>query len=358
MINQEAGGGATVFAKEVARLLEEWGDEAKYFPPQGGQSREELLQALEEFQPHILHLHCFYNSYPYAILGELAAKYPAVFTLHDCFPLNQIHTHCWNCERSNWCFPCPIVGLRRKIRVFKDRIIKKRLHRRIQIVLVTPSRWLMEKVKRTEMGRFPIHCIYYGIDLDRFRKREGSRTGLNLPEEAPILLYVGSMYAPGDFRKGLPFLLQAMEDIRKRVPGVILLIVGQVFGIGEEKGIRVFGRLEEGKMPDFFSAADLYVNPTLAETGGITNIEAAACSIAVVSTTSTSVPEYVEHGKTGLLVPPGDPVGLAGAVVKLLQNPSLRRDMGERARKMAEERFNSVDQVKRYREVFLGVLEK
>jgi glycosyltransferase involved in cell wall biosynthesis len=69
-------------------------------------------------------------------------------------------------------------------------------------------------------------------------------------------------------------------------------------------------------------------------------IEAAACGLPVVATPVGGTPEVVEHGRTGLLVPPGDVDGLAVAVVELLSSPARRAAFGTAARAVAEERFD------------------
>jgi glycosyltransferase involved in cell wall biosynthesis len=349
VVNQEAEGGATVIAKSLAALLEQGGDQVLYLGPPWKQTTESLLATLEEFAPDVVHLHCFFNAYPYSALEPLGRRHRVVFTVHDLFPTQQLFTACWTCRRYNWCLPCPEVGWRRKLEVFRGRLSKRRSNERFGARLVVPSRWLEERIARTELGRLPIRHIPYGIDVGAFARREGGRERLGIPPTGRVLLFAGNMYSPQDHRKGLPDLLAAMAEIRAAVPEVRLVVAGQVYEIDVSSDVLVLGSLGLERMPDVFSAADVFVNPTRGETGGITNMEAAACGVPVVSTGVTAVPEYVEHGRTGLLVPIGDRAALVRAMTSILCDPERARSVGREGKRLARECFDVCAMVGRYR---------
>ena len=75
--------------------------------------------------------------------------------------------------------------------------------------------------------------------------------------------------------------------------------------------------------------------------------EAMAEGAPIVATRHAGIPEAVEHGRTGLLVPPGDPRALADALERLLANPELRRDFGAAGRRVALDRFSAIGQSRR-----------
>jgi glycosyltransferase involved in cell wall biosynthesis len=85
--------------------------------------------------------------------------------------------------------------------------------------------------------------------------------------------------------------------------------------------------------------ADLFVMSSITEGLGSTVLDAMAMKLAVVGTNTGGIPESVEHGRTGLLVPPGDARALAGAIARLLHDPDLRTRMGEAGLQRVQQYF-------------------
>jgi glycosyltransferase involved in cell wall biosynthesis len=106
-------------------------------------------------------------------------------------------------------------------------------------------------------------------------------------------------------------------------------------GIGDR--VRFFGHRSD--VPDLMRQLDVLVCPSHVEPFGINLIEGMACAVAVVGTRVGGIPEVIEEGVTGLLVPPKAPQALAEAVGRLLRNPDLRRTMGQAGRQRVLARF-------------------
>jgi glycosyltransferase involved in cell wall biosynthesis len=92
-------------------------------------------------------------------------------------------------------------------------------------------------------------------------------------------------------------------------------------------------------LPDEYRRSDLFVLPTLADNTPVTLMEAMACGVPAVATSVGGVPELVEPGQSGLLVPAGDVAALTSALERLLADPDARRRMGAVGRQVAESRF-------------------
>jgi starch synthase len=104
------------------------------------------------------------------------------------------------------------------------------------------------------------------------------------------------------------------------------------------------GMLAKPEVIQILSHATAFVCPSLYEPLGIVNLEAMACATAVVGSRVGGIPEVVADGRTGLLVPPGDPVALAAAINALVRDRTLAAQLGElgRARAVAEFSWTSV----------------
>ena len=112
------------------------------------------------------------------------------------------------------------------------------------------------------------------------------------------------------------------------------------------------GVLPQGELPRYYGAADVFVLPSRYELFGIVMLEAMACGVPVVATRFGGPAEVIAHGETGFLVDPTDPEELAGAIEALLSNPELRREMGRRTRRAAEERYSWTASARLHRELY------
>jgi colanic acid/amylovoran biosynthesis glycosyltransferase len=104
--------------------------------------------------------------------------------------------------------------------------------------------------------------------------------------------------------------------------------------------VRFAGAAGQDELRPYYADAQLFCLPTFAEGLGVVLIEAMACALPVVSTRVMGVPEVVEDGETGLLVSPGRPDLLAGALARLALAPELREQMGAAGRRRALREFD------------------
>jgi glycosyltransferase involved in cell wall biosynthesis len=199
-----------------------------------------------------------------------------------------------------------------------------------------------------------IRVIRNGIALQRFdpARISGSgaeiREGLGIGPEDPLVL-VPAVLRPG---KGHSILLAAVPLVLERAPRACFALAGggemegELRAIAERMGkaIRFLGHRSD--VPELMTASDLVVLPSLAEALPTVAMEAAAAGRAMVASNVGGVPEVVEDGLTGVLVPPADPRHLADAVSALLMNREGRIAMGLRARKRALEQFGIEAQVR------------
>ena len=141
-------------------------------------------------------------------------------------------------------------------------------------------------------------------------------------------------------KKGLRVLLEAVSILKQRTPSCDcqVLIVGD--GLARE-GLEALGRDlglggsvvfagERRDVPRILPILDLFVLPSLYEGFGIAILEAMAAARPVVATTAGGIAEFVDHGRSGLLVEPGNPIALSDAIRTVLGRPDQGREMGLR----------------------------
>lgn len=175
------------------------------------------------------------------------------------------------------------------------------------------------------------------------------------------LLYAGVLIP----RKGIRELIKAFARIADDVPQVQLRIVGeaanrdyatglhrQVRELGMESRVTISGPLPQAELAVAMARARLLVLPSYSEGLPKVLVEAMLCGTPVLATAVNGIPEIVEDGVSGWLVPPGDVYALADKMVHALQQADLDR-MGERAREFASGYFSAETYVKHYGDLFV-----
>ncbi|TVR52620.1 MAG: glycosyltransferase family 1 protein [Gemmatimonadales bacterium] len=158
--------------------------------------------------------------------------------------------------------------------------------------------------------------------------------------QVPTLLSVARQYP----RKDTATLIRALPMVRRQVPNLRLRVLGggpelpRLQALTAELGLsRVVSF--EGPLPEdevvrqAYFQSHVFCLPSRQEGFGIVFLEAMAAGLPIVAVRAAAVPEVVQHGKTGILVPPGSPDALSAALLRVLGDPELRRRMGEEGRK-------------------------
>ena len=203
--------------------------------------------------------------------------------------------------------------------------------------------------------------IYSGIDVESFRRHAAAdptpvRRSLGLGPGDRVVGLVAKLWEG----KGHRVALEALARIRPEVPEARLLLVGEgplepeLRRRAAELGVAdavVFAGFRT-RIAEITAACDLCILPSFFEGMGRVLLEAGAAGRAVVASRVGGIPDVVEHGVTGLLVPPGDARALARAVRELLCDPERAARMGRAARERIRERFDAGVMARRIVEVY------
>lgn len=285
-------------------------------------------------------------------LVALSQRVPVVLGLSDSWLLTG---HCANplgCSRwERGCGRCPDLTLPPAIRRDATRLNwwrKRRVFRRARVFATCPSRWMLDRTRRSILAPAvrEWRLIPGGVDLDTFSPgpRGVVRQALGLAPDAHVVLFVANLGSTNPF-KNFPAVRRAVEELARRGTArpLELIVVGSA---GPEErvaptvAIRHVGSVRSSdRLAAFYRAADLLVHAAVEEPFGLSVAEAMACGTPVVTAGGGGVLEVVESGRTGLVVPPGDPHALAGALAALLEDPSRRAAMGAAATAAARARL-------------------
>ena len=214
--------------------------------------------------------------------------------------------------------------------------------------VVTCTRYNEAHLARLEgaASNHRLKCIYHGLDVKDYRPDSGASSG------KPVLMAVGQLKE----KKGFTFLLKACRILKDRNYDIECQIVGdgpwrealeaQIRQLSLADTVRLCGALPHQEVVDKYKRATVFVVPSVlgadGDRDGIPNVilEAMAMQLPVVSTCHSGIPEVVEDGVNGMLVPPADASALADALARLLDDPDSRRRFGQRGRQTVVERFD------------------
>ena len=212
--------------------------------------------------------------------------------------------------------------------------------------LIAVSRAIEHKLVDEERWTVPVSLIYNGVDLERYDHQEPCCT---LPEEygmEPGSQIVG-VVARLEPEKGHPTLLEAWPAVLRSCPDTYLLIVGEGSRRdaleAQARELRIAHRVvftgRRDDVPAVTAALDVAVLPSYREAQGLTILEAMALSRPVVASNVGGIPEMIEDGVTGLLVPPHDAEALAAAIVRLLRDHPYADMLARAGHDLVHERF-------------------
>ena len=327
----------------------------------------EIAAALEGTD--LVHSHTWYANLA-GHLGALLHSVPHVVSAHSLEPLRP-----WKAEQlgggyaiSSW--------VERTAYEAADAVIAVSGGMREDILRCYPA-----------IGPERVHVVHNGIDLESWRRPEGEAAerarsvvqALGIDPDRPAVVFVGRITR----QKGLPYLLRAAEHLAPEVQLVLCAGAPDTPELAAEVTERV-ARLQERRsgvvwieqmlpreeLIAVLSHGTVFVCPSVYEPLGIVNLEAMAVGVPVVGTATGGIPEVVEDGRTGLLVPidqvedgtgtPRHPdtfvANLAAALSALAEDPARARTMGEASRRRVEEHFSWLAVAERTREVYQRVL--
>lgn len=286
-----------------------------------------LLKKLDQIKPNIIHCHvindCFLHM---GLFVNYVNRHniKVVWTFHDARVLtgmcpcplytgcNQWKTTCKNCPKENrFLFPeHEVINLSKWVHCYRKNTIGRINH----LTIVTPSKWMASLVKESYLKQNPCIVINNGINHEIFKKAQSDiRTKYGIATNKKILLTVGN---PIGELKGRTYLHRLINELSQEHYVFVMIgcIESDVEKYKQVSNVLAFPRINRDDLVAFYSAADLFVNPTLADNFPTVNLEAQACGCPVLAFDSDGTSETVDPER-GKIVPRKDYDALKQAIL-------------------------------------------
>jgi len=296
-----------------------------------------------------------------ALLAWMRRLEADITHLHFPYPWGEMaHLVCGRSPRTVITYHSDVVRQKNLLRVYGP--LMRRVLAKADRIIATSPNYVQSSSHLSQVAE-KCTVIPLGIDLAPFLKaQEEDVEWLRQRYRPPLLLFVGLLR----YYKGLGYLIQAMKEVNAR-----LVVVGsgpmkqEWQSLATRLGLadKVFfeGRVEDGLLPAYYQACDLFVLPAShrSEAFGVVQVEAMACGKAVVSTELGTGTSFVNvDGETGLVVAPRDPEALAHGINRLLSDDQLRTQMGGKAKLRAAREFSHEVMIDRVLELYHGLLQE
>ena len=219
-------------------------------------------------------------------------------------------------------------------------------------------KWLIQRVLKSadkicstsivmskEIAKFTNKEVFitpFGVDVEKFKPQK--------QESNKKYFTIGTIKSLEE-KYGLEYLIRAFAILKKQLNDKKIKL--EIYGDGSQKeylkklskdfglsgDIKFFGHIPHNFVPEKFQRFDIAVFPSLSESFGVAAIEAQACGVPVVVSNVGGLPEVVNNGKTGFVVPPKDSYIIAKKILYLYENKNIREKMGNTARKFVIENY-------------------
>lgn len=288
-----------------------------------------IKKVIQTVQPDIVHIHSRRGADVFGGLAARLAKVPAVISRRVDNPEPRWVTQ-WK------------YGLYQKVITISDGIREVLLSQGLATSKVETVRSSLAKDATCD------------CDTHKFAQR------FDLPENAFVIGVVAQLIE----RKGHKYLLQALPELLKRHPEIKVIFFGQgkyrseleseIERLDLQETVQFAGFVKD--MPALFGCLDLVVHPALMEGLGVSLLQASQQGVPIVASAVGGIPEAVEDNVNGLLVPPAEMEALQSAILRLMEDDTLRQQFGTNAKQLMKDKFSVTQMVAGNYQVYQEIL--
>ena len=321
-----------------------------------------FLEQLDTVQPDVVHMHNIHGYYlNYPLLFDYLKKkqIPVIWTLHDCWAFTGHCSHFITAKCEKWkkegCHDCSLKKSYPKSFVDNSRrnfeLKKKYFTSLDQVIVVSVSEWLKSNVDQSFLSVYPGKVIYNGVDTTVFQPINNNiKKDLGI-EGKKLLIGVATSW---NNSKGLNDYYQLAKMLPSDYQIVLIgLSTKQIEELPKDI-IGITRTNNQQELVQYYSAADIVLNLSYAETFGLTTVEGFACGTPSIVYNATASPELISD-ETGIIVEPGDIKGVCDAISVMIQRGN--EYYSTNCRKRAVEKFDKIVQFQKYIELYDHLLQ-
>jgi len=328
---------------------------------------DNIPKEIARINPDIIHLHWLCAGFLRVETLPKLTK-PLLWTLHDSWAFTggcHVPFDCLRYRQS--CGKCPVLGSSHEKDLSRSTWQRKeKAWRDLNLTVVAPSRWLAECARSSSLFQnVRVKVIPNGLDTGIFQPgdKEHSRNVLGLPQDRKIILF-GAVWASTDPNKGFHLLMQALQELSQDPSNLTAVVFGSDdFASIPDLGMPVvcLGRIDDDyTLAATYSAADVFVAPSMLENLPNTVMEAMACGTPCVAFHQGGVSDLVEHKASGYLAQAYDISDLAHGIAWTLEDKERHVKLAHRSRQKIKAEFSlemmSDRYISLYRELLANTL--
>lgn len=269
-----------------------------------------FIRRLNKINPDIIHINNLHNCYiniPLLFRYIKSKNISVVWTIHDCWGFTAYcpYFDIMQCEKwKTGCYQCPQY---RKVMSSSPYIdnssimwrLKKQWFSDIKIMqIVSPSRWIADRISESFLKGYTNKVIYNGVDLNTFYPRKKNIKKKLGIEKKYMLLGVAAEWG---YRKGIDVFIKLSEIMDESYQIVLVGVEERVSNSLHPNIISIARTTNQIQLAEIYSSADVFINPTREEVFGLVNIEALACGTPVITFNSGGSPETIDQ-KCGYVI--------------------------------------------------------
>jgi glycosyltransferase involved in cell wall biosynthesis len=322
---------------------------------------DKINYQITQINPEIINLHWINCGY-LNIENITKFKQPIIWTLHDMWAFTGGCHYNGDCQNYiNSCGNCPQLNSNKENDL--SRWVWKRKQRawqNLNLTVITPSHWLAKCAASSSLFKdTKIEIIPNGIDINKYKSIDKSiaRSILGLPQDKQLILF-GAISATSDTRKGFHLLESALKQLSQA--GWENRIELVIFGASQPQDLpkigfksHYLGRLNDDiSLSLVYSAADIFIAPSLQDNLPNTIIESLSCSTPCVAFNIGGIPDIIDHQQNGYLAQPYEIEDLTKGIIWILENKQRWRNLCNNARQTVEQKFTLEIQAKSYLSIY------
>ncbi len=267
-----------------------------------------LIRRLNKIKPDVIHLHNLHNetvNLPMLFSYIKRKNIRVVWTLHDCWAFTGHCTYFQTVKCDKWqtgCENCPSYREYPESKLDNSkkmwRLKKKWFSGVSDLIVVTPSAWLAERVKKSFLAEYPVKVINNGIDLSVFKPTDSNFKQKYKIEDKHIVLGVALDWG---VRKGLDVFAALSKNLSDNYQIVLIGTTKEIDKSLPQNIISINATQNQKELAEIYTSADVFLNPTREEVLGMVNIEALACGTPVLTFNTGGSPECIDE-KSGRII--------------------------------------------------------